>query len=233
MCGAQHSAWYMVSTQQMLQIRLGCFDVSVPTMSTSGSEPVSVAVFVLSVHVCTTVCMRRCLSLCARACISLSLCVPMNMQICVSAFDRGFFCLGAVCICTRTMGAVARGTLAGQCRRVPVLGWFAGEGLQGPALGNDFLARKAVVFPVLFHLLPLFLFRRLPQSRLSGHLPTPIPSRAKSASSPASLACPLLPHPARGHPAWKASVPPPGSVRPGPNAVSFPLQVGAGAPCRQ
>ena len=55
----------------------------------------------------------------------------------------------------------------GVVARVPWLGsvsecqcWVVvGEGLQHPALGNDFLTRKAVVSPVLFHLLPLFLFR--------------------------------------------------------------------------
>lgn len=132
------------------------------------------------------------------------------------------------------MGAVARvpwlGSV-GECQCWVV----AGEGLQGPALGNDFLARKAVVFPVLFHLLPLFLFRRLPQSRLSGHLPTPPSPPEPSLPPPPLPSLPTPPSPTlpAEHPAWKASVPPLAPVRPGPNAVSFPLQVGAGAPCRQ
>lgn len=155
-------------------------------LSTSGSEPVSVAVFVLSVHVFALPCMRKCLSLCMPVRASLCLCVSLSEYANLwSAFDRGFFCLGA--------SAFAAGpwVLQPECLGWAVsasasAGWLRGEGLQGPALGNDFLARKAVVFPVLFHLLPLFLFRRLPQSRLSGHLPAPIPSRAKSAPLPAS-----------------------------------------------
>jgi len=77
-CGAQHSARYVVSTQQVLQIRLSCCDVL--CLSASGSGPVSAAVFV---SVCACVHYRVHaevpVTLYARACMSLSLCVPMTM----------------------------------------------------------------------------------------------------------------------------------------------------------
>lgn len=91
------------------------------------------------------------------------------------------------------MGVVARVPWLGSVSKCQC--WVVvGEGLQHPALGSDFLARKAVASPVLFHLLPLFLFRQLPNP---GCLWSPTHPRLQSQVCllPASLACPLLPLP--------------------------------------
>lgn len=84
-----------------------------------------------------------------------------------------------------------------------------GEGLQRPALGNGFLAKKAVVSLVLLHLLPLFLLRRLPQSRLSlVTYPPLLPEPSLPPPPLPSLPTPPSPTLPTEHPAWKASVPP-------------------------
>lgn len=83
------------------------------------------------------------------------------------------------------LGSVSR------CQR----GVVVGEGSQRRALGNDFLARKAVVSLVLLHLLPLFLFHRLPQPRLSLVTYLPTPSQSQVCPLLPFLACPLLPLP--------------------------------------
>lgn len=116
----------------------------------------------MSAHVCMRVPVTRY----ARACMSLSLCVRMNMWICANDCVCGFFCLGPSLHLSQSVGVVAIAPWLGSVSKCQY--WVAvGEGLQRPALGNGFLARKAVVSVVLLHLLPLFLLRRLPQSRWS------------------------------------------------------------------
>lgn len=123
----------------------------------------------------------------------MSFCVCMNMWICENDCDYEFFRLGTALHLSQYMGVVAIAPWLGsvsKCQRWVVVG----EGLQCPALGNGFLARKAVVSLVLLHLLPLFLLRRLPQSRLSL-VTYPSPSQGQVCLLLPFLACPLLPPP--------------------------------------
>lgn len=181
------------------------------------------------------------ITLYARACTSLSLCVPMTMWICVSDFDHGFFCLGTSLHLSQYRGCCSHRALAGQCQQVPTLGGYGGgvaapsrrerlPGQEGCSFSSFTPSPSSVPFP-----------SAPPIQAVSGHLTTPSPPPPRPILSEPSLPPPPLPSlptppcsllPAE-HPAWKASVPPLAPVRPGPNAVCFPLQVGAGAPCRQ
>lgn len=108
-------------------------------------------------------------------------CVRMTLWICAMTVTVGSSVEERLCI-VPVRGCCGQSALAGQCQQVQH--WVAvGEGLQHPALGDDFWARKSVVPLVLLHLLLLFRLRRLPQYRLSLiTYPNP-PPRAKSASS--------------------------------------------------
>lgn len=167
------------------------------------------------------------------ACACMSLCVHVNMWIFANDCDHGFFCLGTSLHLSQYVGVIA---IAPWLRSVSKCQYWVvvGEGLQCPTLGNGFLARKAVVFLVILHLLPLLLLRRLPQFRLSLVIYPPLlPELSLPLPPLPSLPTPPSPTLPTEHPAWKALVLPLAPVWPGPNAVSFPLQVGAGALCRQ
>lgn len=184
MCGAQHSARDVVSIQQtsaatnilIKWLRCVCACVHLGP----AHDPL---VFVFPCR-CMSAHTRACgsvpFTLYACACMSTSVCPYGCVDLCDR--DRGFFCLGMSLHLSQDVGVVAIAPWQGsasKCRR-----WVAvGEGLQRPAPGNGFLARKAVVSLVLFHPLPLFLLHQLPQSRLSLVPYPPPPPRAKSASS--------------------------------------------------
>lgn len=155
----------------------------------------------------------------ACVCMSLSLCIWINMWVCgfvraavncVGLLFRSvffFFCIVPVC------GCCIHSALAGQCQQVPMLGG-CGEGCstQPQAMASFGLAKKAVV-PVPHHFLPLLLFHWLPQSRLFLIISL-VPSLSQGQIEP--LSHPSLPAPSSPtlpseHPAWKASVAPPGS----------------------
>lgn len=190
----------------------------------------------LSVHVCTHMCI--CIiptTLYACVCMSLSLWVWMNMWICAS--DCVWVLLFRNICIVPLCGCCIHSALAGQCQQVPTLGG-CGEGLQHPALGNGFLwsGQEGCSFSRFMPSPPsAHSLAALPTQVVSDHLPLILLLPGPNLPPPPHPSLPTPPSPTlpSEHPAWKASVPPLAPFWPGPNAVCFPLQVGAGAPCRQ